>query len=95
MDVNMEEFHANVREEAERLGRKYVDDAIIGGAKDAASILDKEEVRDQIGKLALMREMQAQNVQGAEPPKPVGPRRHDKKRVPKRKAAKAARKRNR
>jgi hypothetical protein len=95
MNVDMEEFHANVRAEAERLERKYVDDAIIGGASDAASILDKEVVRDQIGKSALMREMRQRRARQHEVPKAHGPRRFDKKRPTRRQRVKAARKRNR
>lgn len=72
-----------------------VDRAIIGGAKDAASLLDSDEVRQRLAQLAFTKAVEEQNASQGPPVRDPGPRRRSKQNPSKRKAAKAARRRNR
>lgn len=95
MNDPMEMLAKDAARRVRELEDRYIDDAIIGGATDAASLLDKPEVRDQVSRLGFMQAVAAQNADGIKPPQRPGPRRRAKKHPSRRQAVKAARKRSR
>lgn len=86
-------LYARVATEQRRLAAARVDDLIIAGAPNAASILDNPNLLERTSMEAVARVLQGDlgNSWG----KPSGPARRKPPTVSKRKAAKTARKRNR
>lgn len=76
----MEALFMAVGEEQRKMEQRYVDEAIIGGATDAAKLLDDSAVRDQIGQMAFQRTLARQSKDGIKPPPRPGPARRAKKR---------------
>lgn len=86
-------FHA-AQQAQEKLQKRLVDNAIIGGAKDAAALLDNDAAVNQMAKLAF--EDAVARMRPDVVPEPLaGPRRRPKRNLSAHKRAKAARKRNR
>ena len=83
-----------VAEIQERIERRALDTALLGGARDVGKMFDEQGFRAAAAQGALMRAAEEQNSDIKPPPRP-GPKRRPKKRPSRRQAVKAARRANR